>query len=198
MSPGLRGFFSGRQWGSLIDLCHMVGYDGCEWRKVGIDRVTDWCSLLFNSHSNDPHVFIGEYKHSVDEKGRLAIPKKFRKDLAKGAVVTRGLDTSLFLFPKEEWGKLAQKLAGLPLGQSNSRAFARLMLAGAMDVTLDKQGRVVLPEYLRKYASLKKSVVVAGLWGRIEIWDEDTWNAYKKKLEGDAEAVAEQLGELGV
>ncbi|MFA4846253.1 MAG: division/cell wall cluster transcriptional repressor MraZ [Patescibacteria group bacterium] len=143
-------------------------------------------------------MFIGEYKHTIDEKGRLAIPVKFRKGLAKGAVVTRGLDTSLFLFPKEEWGKLAQKLASLPLGQSNSRAFARLMLAGAMEVEMDKQGRVVLPEYLRAYASLEKATVVAGLYNRVEIWDEKKWDAYKKKVEGDADAVAEKLGELGV
>ncbi|PJA45241.1 cell division/cell wall cluster transcriptional repressor MraZ [Candidatus Uhrbacteria bacterium CG_4_9_14_3_um_filter_50_9] len=143
-------------------------------------------------------MFIGEYKHSLDEKGRLAIPTKFRKELSKGAVVTRGLDTSLFLFPKEEWDKLAQKLASLPLGQSNSRAFARLMLAGAMDITLDKQGRVVLPEYLRSYASLKKSTVVAGLYNRLEIWDEEKWEVYKKKVESDADHVAEQLGELGI
>ncbi len=142
-------------------------------------------------------MFIGEYKHTIDDKGRIAIPTKFRKSLVKGAVVTRGLDTSLFLFPKEEWGKLAEKLAGLPLGQSNSRAFARLMLAGAMDVQMDKQGRVVLPEYLRGYAKLKKSVVVAGLYNRLELWDETKWQAYKKKVESDAEAVAEQLGELG-
>lgn len=142
-------------------------------------------------------MFIGEYKHTIDDKGRIAIPIKFRKALVKGAVVTRGLDTSLFLFPKEEWGKLAEKLAGLPLGQSNSRAFARLMLAGAMDVQMDKQGRIVLPEYLRGYASLKKSVVVAGLFNRLELWDEDKWEAYKKKVEADAESVAEQLGELG-
>ncbi|HAU66332.1 TPA: cell division/cell wall cluster transcriptional repressor MraZ, partial [Candidatus Uhrbacteria bacterium] len=120
-------------------------------------------------------MFIGEYKHSIDEKGRLAIPSKFRNDLATGAVVTRGLDTSLFLFPKEEWGKLAQKLASLPLGQSNSRAFARLMLAGAMDVELDKQGRVVVPEYLRQYANLQKSAIIAGLYNRLEIWDEEKW-----------------------
>lgn len=143
-------------------------------------------------------MFIGEYKHSLDEKGRLAIPKSFRKNLAKGAVVTRGLDTSLFLFPKEEWDKLAQKLAGLPLGQSNSRAFARLMLAGAMDVNLDKQGRVVLPEYLRGYAGLGKKAVIAGLYDRLEIWDEKKWETYKKKVEKDADAVAEQLGELGI
>ena len=143
-------------------------------------------------------MFIGEYKHNLDEKGRLAIPTKFRLDLSKGAVVTRGLDTSLFLFPKEEWDKLAEKLASLPLGQSNSRAFARLMLAGAMDLELDKQGRVVLPEYLRTYAELKKSVVIAGLFNRLELWDETSWNIYKKKMEEDAESVAEQLGQLGI
>lgn len=143
-------------------------------------------------------MFIGEYKHALDEKGRLAIPKKFRKSLAKGAVVTRGLDTSLFLFPKEEWDKLAEKLSSLPLGQSNSRAFARLMLAGAMDVLLDKQGRVVLPEYLRAYASLKKKIIVAGLFNRLEIWDETKWRVYNKKLESDADSVAEKLGELGI
>ncbi|MCX6714695.1 MAG: division/cell wall cluster transcriptional repressor MraZ [Candidatus Uhrbacteria bacterium] len=143
-------------------------------------------------------MFIGEYKHSIDEKGRLAIPIKFRADLSKGAVVTRGLDTSLFLFPKEEWDKLAAKLASLPLGQSNSRAFARLMLAGAMDVEVDKQGRVMLPEYLRVYAGLQKSVIIAGLYTRLELWDETSWNAYKSKMEEDAESVAEQLGELGV
>jgi MraZ protein len=143
-------------------------------------------------------MFIGEYHHNIDDKGRLAIPKKFRKNLSKGAVITRGLDTALFLFPKEEWDKLAQKLAGLPLGQSNSRAFARLMLAGAMDVEMDKQGRVVVPEYLRRYATLSKAVVVAGLYTRLELWDEKKWENYKKKVEGDAETVAEQLGELGV
>jgi len=143
-------------------------------------------------------VFIGEYKHNLDEKGRLAIPVKFRADLSKGAVVTRGLDTSLFLFPKEEWDKLAEKLANLPLGQSNSRAFARLMLAGAMEVDVDKQGRVVLPEYLRMYAGFKKSVVIAGLYNRLELWDESTWLAYKTKMEEDAENVAEQLGNLGI
>lgn len=143
-------------------------------------------------------MFIGEYKHTIDEKGRLAIPTKFRKNLAKGAVVTRGLDTSLFVFPKEEWGKLAEKLASLPLGQSNSRAFARLMLAGAMDVEMDKQGRIVLPEYLRAYAQLSKATVIAGLYTRLEIWDEQKWESYKKQVESDAESVAEKLGELGV
>lgn len=143
-------------------------------------------------------MFIGEYKHTIDEKGRLAIPVKFRQDLARGAVVTRGLDASLFLFPKEEWDKLASKLAGLPLGQSNSRAFARLMLAGAMDVDVDKQGRLVVPEYLRRYAGIAKNVVVAGLYNRLELWDTERWEAYKAQTEAEAGNIAEKLGELGV
>ncbi|MCH8049744.1 division/cell wall cluster transcriptional repressor MraZ [Patescibacteria group bacterium] len=143
-------------------------------------------------------MFIGEYHHTIDDKGRLAVPVKFRDDLAKGAVVTRGLDSSLFLLPLEEWGKLADKLAGLPLGQSNSRAFARLMLAGAMDVKLDQQGRFIVPEYLRTYARLKKSVVLVGVNTRLEIWDASTWQSYRAKTEEDAESIAEQLGDLGI
>ncbi len=143
-------------------------------------------------------MFIGEYKHTIDEKGRLAIPVKCRGDLARGAVVTRGLDASLFLYPKEEWDKLAAKLASLPLGQSNSRAFARLMLAGAMDVELDAQGRVVLPEYLRVYAGITKAVTVAGLYDRLELWDSERWEAYKTMTEKEVGDIAEKLGELGV
>lgn len=143
-------------------------------------------------------MFLGEYHHSIDDKGRVSVPTKFRDDLAKGAVVTRGLDTSLFLLPLEEWGKLADKLAGLPLGQANSRAFSRLMLAGAMDVRLDGQGRFVIPEYLREYAGLKKDVVVVGVHNRLELWDEEEWKQYTAKTEEDAETIAEQLGGLGI
>lgn len=143
-------------------------------------------------------MFIGEYSHNVDEKGRLAIPTKFRADLSKGAVVTRGLDRCLFVYPMDEWEKLAEKLVKLPISQSKSRAFARLMLAGAMDVTPDKQGRVVLPEYLRDYAGISKKVVVAGLYDRLELWDEDSWATYKEATENDSNEIAEALGELGV
>ncbi len=143
-------------------------------------------------------MFIGEYSHNLDDKGRMAIPVKFRRELAKGAVVTRGLDNCLFLYTKTEWAKLAEKLAALPISQSNSRAFARLMLAGAMDVEVDKQGRVVLPEYLRKFASIKKSLVVAGLYNRLEIWDEELWNKYKNQTEAESGAIAEKMAELGV
>jgi len=144
------------------------------------------------------NMFIGEYNHTIDEKGRLAVPVKFRSDLARGAVVTRGLDNCLFLYSAEEWAKLAEKLSKLPIGQANTRAFARLMLAGAMDVEIDKQGRIILPEYLRKYAAIGKKVVVAGLYSRLEIWDEDNWNKYKEGTEKDSKDIAEALGELGV
>ncbi|PJA46971.1 cell division/cell wall cluster transcriptional repressor MraZ [Candidatus Uhrbacteria bacterium CG_4_9_14_3_um_filter_36_7] len=143
-------------------------------------------------------MFIGEYKHTIDEKGRLAIPIKFRSELAKGAVVTRGLDSSLFMFTKEEWVKLAEKLANLPFAQANTRAFSRLMLAGAMDFEIDSQGRFVLPEYLRMYASITKRVVITGLFNRLEIWDEEKWLVYKTATESDAEQIAEKMGELGV
>ncbi|MDD3191054.1 MAG: division/cell wall cluster transcriptional repressor MraZ [Candidatus Pacebacteria bacterium] len=143
-------------------------------------------------------MFIGEYNHNLDEKGRLAIPVKFREDLKGGAVVTKGLDGCLFLYSINEWRTLAEKLSHLPISQSNTRAFARLMLAGAMDVTLDKQGRVVIPDYLRKYVNLSKKVVVNGLYNRLEIWDEDIWEEYKKKTEADSGEIAEQLGEIGI
>lgn len=143
-------------------------------------------------------MFIGEYQHSIDEKGRLALPTKFRSSLAKGSVVTRGLDNCLFLYTNTEWKILAEKLAKLPISQANTRAFARLMLAGAMDCSLDRQGRIVLPDYLRKYAHIKKKVVVAGLYSRLEIWDAAVWETYKSSTEKRGGDIAEALGELGV
>lgn len=143
-------------------------------------------------------MFIGEYNHTIDSKGRLAVPAKFRSKLTKGAVVTRGLDNCLFLYPLDEWKILADRLSKLPISKANTRAFARLMLAGAMDVKLDKQGRIILPDYLRKYASIEKNVVVAGLYNRLEIWDEIKWETYKKGTERSSGDIAEALGELGV
>ncbi len=143
-------------------------------------------------------MFLGEYNHIVDEKARVAIPVKFRKSLAKGAVVTRGLDNCLYLYPLNEWKILAEKISKLPMSQANSRAFSRLMLAGAMDVELDVQGRVVLPEYLRVYAGIAKKAVIAGLYNRLEIWDEEKWNVYKSNTEKGGNDIAEKLGELGI
>jgi MraZ protein len=143
-------------------------------------------------------MLLGEFKHNLDIKGRMAIPAKFRDKLEAGAIITRGIDNCLFVFANNEWEILAKKLVALPLAQANSRAFARLMLAGATDVELDSQGRILIPDYLRKYAGLSKSVVVAGLYNRIEVWDEAAWNTYKVKTESSSEEIAEQLGELGI
>ena len=143
-------------------------------------------------------MFIGEYSHNLDEKGRVAIPKKFRKELTKGAVITRGLDDCLFLYTNKEWEILAKKLANLPFSQANVRAFARLMLAGAMECSLDKQGRFVIPEYLRDYAGFKKEIVVAGLYNRLELWHARSWYRYTKQTESTKNDIAEQLGELGI
>lgn len=143
-------------------------------------------------------MFIGEYKHNLDSKGRIAIPAKFREKLSPGAIITRGLDRCLFLFPRKEWDELARKIIALPLSQSNSRAFARLMLAGAMDVDIDKQGRILVPDYLRAYADLKKDAAIAGLYTRIEIWDMHRWAEYKEKTESASDEIAEQLGQLGI
>jgi len=143
-------------------------------------------------------MFIGEYTYSIDAKKRLALPPKFRKSLGEQAVITRGLDQCLFLYTMTEWEKLAEKLSSLPLSQSDARGFSRLMLAGAMDVNIDNLGRILMPDYLKDYASLKKKVVVAGLYNRVEIWDETKWNQYKEKTEKEVGDIAERLKELGV
>ncbi|MDD4995575.1 MAG: division/cell wall cluster transcriptional repressor MraZ [Patescibacteria group bacterium] len=143
-------------------------------------------------------MFIGEFKHNLDEKGRLAVPVKFRSDLAKGAVITRGIDKCLFVYTMDEWRILANKLANLPISQAKARAFARLMLAGAMDVIPDKQGRINLPEYLRQYAGLSKEAVIAGLYNRLEIWDSASWEQYSKNTEQSSSDISEKLAELGV
>ncbi|MBI4093092.1 MAG: division/cell wall cluster transcriptional repressor MraZ [Candidatus Kerfeldbacteria bacterium] len=143
-------------------------------------------------------MFIGEYHHAIDEKGRLAVPVKFRQEIGRKVVVTRGLDNCLFVYTQKEWGTLAERLSKLPVAKANTRAFARLMLAGAMELEVDRQGRVILPDYLRKYAGLKKKVVLAGLLNRLELWDSAAWQKYQSGTERNAGDIAEALGELGV
>lgn len=143
-------------------------------------------------------MFIGEYSHSIDQKGRMAIPVKMRGKLSDGAVVTKGLDSCLFVYPKNEWEKLAEKLASLPISDTKARAFARNLLAGAMELEFDKQGRVLLPGYLRQYASLSGNAIIAGLYNRVEIWNEKSWNEYKNKIETNTEEITEHLSQLGI
>jgi len=143
-------------------------------------------------------MFIGEHSHTIDTKGRLSIPAKYRRELAEGIVVTRGLDHCLFLYSHRDWEKIAERLAGLPISQRKSRAFARLMLAGAWDAELDSQGRILVPEYLRTFAGIKKQVTVTGLYNRIELWDENAWHEYKQQTEAASEEIAEGMAELGI
>lgn len=148
-------------------------------------------------------MFIGEYNGTIDDKARINIPVKFRAALSKAqtksqVVVTRGLDNSLVLYTLDEWKKLAEKLASLPISTANTRAFSRLMLAGAMDCDIDKQGRIVLPGYLKEYAKIGKKIIFAGMYTRIEIWSEELWNKYKTQTEKNSNEIAEQLGDLGV
>ncbi len=143
-------------------------------------------------------MFIGEYYYNLDNKNRLAMPSKFRTAFKDGAVITKGLDNCLFVYTKKEWNKLVEKLANLPISQAKSRAFSRLMLAGAMDVNLDKQGRVIMPDYLKQFAGLGKKLVVAGLYNRLEIWDEKMWSKYQRISEKDSNEIAEGLVDLGI
>ena len=143
-------------------------------------------------------MFIGEYSHTIDQKGRMAVPAKMRSQLGSGGVITRGIDSCLWIFPKKEWMALAEKLSQLPLTDTNSRAFSRLMLAGAMEVEFDSQGRILLPGYLRGYAGLAKNAIVAGLYSRLEIWDEEKWQSYKEKTEKATESITKAMSDLGI
>lgn len=140
------------------------------------------------------HMLIGEYIYTIDPKKRIAIPVKMRGSLGKKAVITTGLDNCLVIYPLAEWQKLTQKLDNLPSGKVDARGLARVMLSGAVDVELDKLGRILVPDYLKNYAGLKKSVAILGLSNRIEVWDEEKWQNYKSKNEKAVSGMAEQLG----
>jgi len=143
-------------------------------------------------------MFIGEYSYNLDDKKRLAMPVKFRASLGKTAVITKGLDNCLFVYTIKDWEEQAKKLSKLPFSQADARGFARIMLAGAMEVSLDKLGRIVVPDYLKEYAGLNKKAVIAGLYNRIEVWNESKWKLYKQKTEKSAGDIAERLKELGI
>lgn len=142
-------------------------------------------------------MFIGEYTHRLDSKKRLAVPARFRKEIGKKAVITRGLDQCLFVYPWEEWERVAEALSKLPTGQSETRNFVRLFLAGAVDVNIDTLGRILIPDYLKNFANLKERVVIVGIYKRLEIWDEEAWNDYRARIEKQTDVLAEKLGELG-
>ncbi len=143
-------------------------------------------------------MLIGEYRHTIDTKKRLALPAKFRTELGKTVVITRGFENCLIVYPQKEWKIMSDKLGKLPVSQADARGFSRIMLAGAMEVALDKLGRILIPEYLKKYAGLKKNAVVCGLSNRLEIWDAKKWAIYRGKMEKDLGNLAVNLKELGI
>ncbi len=143
-------------------------------------------------------MLIGEYTHTIDPKKRLAIPAKLRKVFGERAIITRGPNSCLFLYPVGEWQKVTDKLGQLSMGQGDTRSFSRLMFSGAMDAELDQLGRVLIPDYLKQYAGLKQRVAIVGVNDRLEIWDEERWTTYKAEAEKNMDMLAEKLGESGL
>lgn len=143
-------------------------------------------------------MFIGEYVHTVDEKRRISLPAKFRKELGSKVVVTRGLDNCLFLFPHKAWEKISGEIAKLGMMQHDTRGFTRFMFAGASEIEVDSMGRILIPDYLREFAGIKGSAIFTGVHNRIEIWNEKRWDQYKNKTESQAEEMAEKLGSVGL
>jgi len=144
------------------------------------------------------NMFIGEYNHSVDTKGRMNVPAKFRDDLGERFYMTKGLDDCLFMFPEAEWRVFEEKLKSLPLTNRNARAFVRLFFAGATECTLDKQGRVNIPQPLREHGKIEKDVIVIGVGTRVELWSETNWTTYNDPDNISYDDIAEQMAELGI
>lgn len=143
-------------------------------------------------------MFIGEYNHILDPKKRLSLPAKFRKELGKTVVITRGLDQCLFLLSQSAWKKLVQKFSELSIGSSDTRGFNRFMLSGAVEADVDSAGRILIPDFLKDFAGLKTNVVLAGVGERVEAWDEKRWKSYKAHIESQGDAMAAKLGDMGV
>jgi len=143
-------------------------------------------------------MFLGEYKHNIDYKGRLSVPKKFREDLKKGSVLTKGLDRCLFLYTEDSWETLSNRIRELPVTASDARAFGRYLFSGATEIGFDQLGRIFIPEYLRNYAGLKKEAIVVGVLERIEIWDKTRWKRMRKSVEAKGEEIAEKLTSSGI
>lgn len=140
-------------------------------------------------------MYIGEYRHTFDAKNRISLPAKFRKELGKGVIVTRGLDRCLFVYSQAAWRKETEKLGQYPTSSAAGRALSRLMLSGASESDVDSAGRILIPDYLKSFAGLSTKAVVAGVNERVELWDEDAWTSYTAESERNADALAESLSD---
>lgn len=142
-------------------------------------------------------MFIGEYRHSLDDKGRVIVPSKYRDKLGESFILTKGLDGCLFIYTLAEWVLFEQKLKSLPLTNQNARKFVRFFLSGAVECSTDKQGRILIPNQLRVYSEIEKDIVFIGMSNRIEIWSSNKWDTYNNE-DLDVEMLAEQMEELGI
>lgn len=142
-------------------------------------------------------MLLGEYIHIIDDKKRLSLPAKFRKELGKKVVITNGLDKCLFVYTETQWKKIAEKLSLLPVGQADTRSFNRFFLGGAVEAEVDALGRILVPDFQKEFAGLANKVVIVGVHNRLEIWNDKAWGEYKSRIEKQADVVAEKLGELG-
>jgi MraZ protein len=143
-------------------------------------------------------MFIGEYEHALDDKKRVMLPKAFKSGLGKKMVLTRGLDNCLFVYPMDAWKTIATRLQNLSFAQADTRGFNRFLLSGAVEVEVDGTGRILIPDHHKQFAGLKKTIVFAGVSDRVEVWDVAVWKSYKARIEKQADAMAEKLGEIGV
>jgi MraZ protein len=143
-------------------------------------------------------VFLGEFEHSVDEKGRVAVPARFREELAEGIILTRGFERCLQAFPRPTWERLRERVSGLSLGSEESRQLRRLLFSGAADVEVDRQGRILIPQNLREYAGLGEQVVLAGMDTFFEVWSSERWRTVLDTLDSQGSAIAQQLSALGM
>lgn len=136
---------------------------------------------------------MGEFQHQLDAKGRMIVPAKFREELTEHFVITRGLDKCLFGYTLTEWAAIEEKLKGLPLTRRDARKFMRMFFSGAVEVEMDKQGRINIPKHLMEYAGLSKEATVIGVSSRIEIWDRKLWSDFYEETEEEFETIAEEL-----
>ena len=144
------------------------------------------------------NLFIGEYRHGLDAKGRVIVPAKFRDGLGDKFVLTKGLDGCLFAYSKEEWANFENKIKTLPLTSKDARAFVRFFFSGAVECEIDKQGRTLIPPVLREYAALDKDLVIIGVSSRVEIWSQAKWDSYSEAEDLEADVLAEKMAELGI
>jgi len=143
-------------------------------------------------------MFMGEYQHAMDEKGRLIVPAKFREGLGEKFVITRGLDNCLFVYPMEQWKQLEDKIKELPTSHADTRAFVRMFFSGAVEAELDKQGRVVIPAHLREHARIERDLYVIGVSTKVEIWAKETWESYSSQAQQSYESIAEKIIDIGI